>query len=375
MSNTLPDFIPDIVQEKWRARAYPGLTEVQEHVIPLLREGNNVTAEAPTGSGKTLAFLLPAVEAADASVKQAQIVVMVSSRELASQIYEEMQYWTEGTGLEALMLIGGANVKRQVEKLKKKPQLIVGTPGRLHELSQMKKLKLHQVKMLILDEADQLMAKEHKSSVENMVKACPNEAVKAAFSATIPPRIRKETAQLFGDMKEIRIKADKELLQQMDHIYLLGDRRQKTEYLQKLTALDDFYGMIFCNDRSQLRMQSERLEHHNRKVVSLEGDNNKQSREQAVQALKSRKADILTATDVASRGLDIPALTHIIQYDLANDVHQYVHRAGRTARAGRRGIVVSLVTKGEFERLQQLTDILGISLKKGELKSGKLTWR
>lgn len=369
--NVLPA-LPEYLQTAWEKSGFTEFTKVQEDMIPPALQGEDIIAEAPTGSGKTVAYLLPSLKKLEKDIKQAQLVIVVSSRELAMQTLSEVQNWTEGSGFTSAALIGGANVKRQQEKLKKKPAVIVGTPGRLVELVQTKKLKMHQVSTLVFDEADQLFAKEHLKEVDQLLAAVQRDCQKLILSATIPGRIEQLAKERLNNPKTIRIRMDKQQLENMEHVYLVGDRRDKSKLFQKLVAMDDFYGIAFCNDRNELQTYKERLDYKSKKAAVLEGETKKQEREAAMQKFRKKEIPLLLATDVASRGLDLEELTHVVQLDLANDVHQYVHRAGRTARAGSKGTVVSIVTEGEKERLLQIGETLNLQLKEKRLAYGKL---
>ncbi|SDN22606.1 DEAD/DEAH box helicase [Alkalicoccus daliensis] len=364
--------LPEFIQSAWETSGFTEFTAVQKDMISPALEGKDIIAEAPTGSGKTVAYLLPSLNKLKKDVKQAQLVIVVSSRELAMQTLNEVQTWTAGSGFTSAALIGGANVKRQQEKLKKKPAVIVGTPGRLIELVQSKKLKMHEVSTLVFDEADQLFAKEHLKEVDQLLTSVQRDCQKLILSATIPGRIEQLAQERLQKPKTIRIRMDKEQLDNMEHVYLVGERRDKTKLFQKLVAMDDFYGIAFCNDRNELQTYKERLEYKSKKAAVLEGETKKQEREAAMQKFRSREIPLLLATDVASRGLDLEGLTHVVQLDLANDVHQYVHRAGRTARAGNKGTVVSIVTEGEKERLLQIGETLNLNLEEKQLSYGKL---
>jgi superfamily II DNA/RNA helicase len=372
MTDTIIEQLPEFLQNTWKNSGFSKFTPVQEKMLPYALEGYNITAEAPTGSGKTLAYLLPALKKLDNEVKQAQTVVVVSSRELAMQVHQEVEHWLEGSSYTSAALIGGANIKRQQEKLKKKPAVIVGTPGRLLEHVSSKKLKLHEVSTLVLDEADQLFAKEHIEEVETLLTSVQRDCQKLIVSATIPPRVEKQAFEKIKAMKMIRIEMDEAMLKNMEHVYLVGERRDKATLLKKLVELDDFYGIAFCNDRRELEKYGEGLEYKGKKVVVLQGETNKQQRETSMQKFRKKEIPVLLATDVASRGLDLQNLSHVIQLDLANDVHQYIHRSGRTARAGRSGTVVSIVTEGELERLLQIGSTLGLKMVKKRISHGQL---
>ncbi|PYZ92334.1 RNA helicase [Salipaludibacillus keqinensis] len=364
--------LPSFLQEAWEKSGFTQLTEIQSEMIPQALQGKNIIAEAPTGSGKTMAYLLPALEKIDMNVKQAQVVIVASSRELVMQILDEVQTWAQGSGITGAALIGGANVKRQQEKLKKKPQVIIGTPGRLMELTKTKKLKLHEVKTLVFDEADQLFAKEHIKEVDDLMKAVVKDCQRLICSATIPKHVEKQAKERLDAPHVIRIEMNRDHLERVDHTYLVAERRDKVKLLRRLVNMEGLYGLAFSNDIRELETFAERLEFRGKHVGVLHGTTTKQAREKAINQFRSGEVPILMATDVASRGLDIEGLTHVIQLDLANDIQQYVHRSGRTGRAGKSGTVVSIVTEGEKERLLQIGDKLGLKMEEKTLSHGKL---
>ncbi|WP_416148862.1 DEAD/DEAH box helicase [Salipaludibacillus sp. HK11] len=371
-STSIIPTLPPFLQEAWEKSGFTDLTEIQTKMVPVAIEGRNIIAEAPTGSGKTLAYLLPALQKVNMDIKQAQIVIVASSRELVMQILDEVQKWSQGSGILGAALIGGANVKRQQEKLKKKPQIIVGTPGRLIELVKSKKLKLHEVKTVVLDEADQLFAKEHIREVDDLIKAVLKDTQLIVCSATIPKHIEKQAKDRIESPSVIRINMDLDHLERVDHTYLVAERRDKVKILRKLVNVEGLYGLAFSNDIHELETFAERLEFRGKHVGVLHGTTTKQAREKAINQFRSGDVPVLIATDVASRGLDIEGLTHVIQLDLPNDIQQYVHRSGRTGRAGKSGTVVSIVTEGEKERLIQIAKKLGLQMTERTLSHGEL---
>ncbi|WP_444684320.1 DEAD/DEAH box helicase [Alkalicoccus luteus] len=371
MTEQLNELRP-FLQENWEKAAYEKFTPVQEKMIPAALQQQNIICEAPTGSGKTLAYLLPALHHMDAQEKQPQTVIVVSSRELAMQVHEEAQAWTSGSSFTCAPLIGGANVKRQLEKLKKKPAVITGTPGRLLELIQQKKLKMHAVKTLVFDEADQLFSKEHKEAAGRIAGAVQRECRKYIVSATLPKRTVEQAKEWTGKADVIRINRSAKADGNVEHLVLKGALRDKMKHLQKLSSMNDVYAIVFCNDRYQLEQAAGKLEFKGRKPAVLHGETSKQEREKALKGFREGESRLLMTTDVASRGMDIEQVTHVIQLDLPNDVNQYVHRSGRTGRAGRSGTSVSLLTPSETDRMKEIAAVLKISLHEAEIEYGVL---
>lgn len=371
MTEQLNELRP-FLRENWEKAAYEKLTPVQEKMIPAALQQQNIICEAPTGSGKTLAYLLPALHHMDEQEKQPQTVIVVSSRELAMQVHEEAQTWTSGSSYTCAPLIGGANVKRQLEKLKKKPAVITGTPGRLLELMEQKKLKMHAVKTLVFDEADQLFSKEHREAAGRIAGAVQRDCRKFIVSATLPKRTVAEAKEWTGEAEVIRITRTAEADGDVEHLVLKGALRDKMKHLQKLSSMGDVYAIVFCNDRYQLEQAAGKLEFKGRKPAVLHGETSKQEREKALRGFRDGESRLLMTTDVASRGMDIEQVTHVIQLDLPNDVNQYVHRSGRTGRAGKSGTMVSLLTESETARMKEIAAILKVRLYEAEIEYGVL---
>lgn len=203
LSEVLPDLKP-FLQTAWDKSSFEKLTAIQLHTVRFIIEGKDIIAESPTGSGKTLAYLLPLLQQIDPTEKNTQIVILASSHELVMQIHQEVQEWSRDSEIGSATLIGGANVKRQIEKLKKKPQIVIGTPGRMNELINQKKLKMHQVKTLVLDEADQLLVPEHISTIEKIVKSTLSERQVLVFSATLPETVQSKAKEIMHSPEVIR---------------------------------------------------------------------------------------------------------------------------------------------------------------------------
>lgn len=360
------------IQQNWEKSGFSELTEVQSQMIPVARKGVTMIAEAPTGTGKTLGYLIPALERVNEQTSQTQILIIVPGKELAMQVHEEVQKWTDGSSIRAGVMIGGANVKRQYEKLKKKPHIVTGTPGRIGELIKDKKLKVHEVSTLVFDEADQLFVPDHLATIDQINKAVPGKEQRIICSATIPERVVTFTEERFNEIETIRIQASADALERLSHLYLLVEKRDKVKTLSKLSYVEAFYGIAFMSDSFQVDQVNSKMQHDGNQTAALHGDKGKQGREKAMKAFRNRDAKLLLTTDVASRGLDIKGITHVIHFDLANDKRQYMHRAGRTARAGEMGVSLSIVTKGELPRLEQIAEEAGITLRKAELKYGEL---
>lgn len=375
MSNTwsiLPSLQP-FLQEAWEKSNFTNPTTVQEKTVPEILEGKDLIVESPTGTGKTLAYLLPTLHKIDTNKKDVQALILASSRELVMQILEEIRIWSEGSGIERAALIGGANVKRQLDKLKKKPQIIVGTPGRIVELIQSKKLKVHEVNTVIFDEGDQLFSSEHQKEVDQIIKSTLKSKQVFVFSATISEDVETKAKERLTSPITIRIQQDVLRSDNLQHLYIACEEREKITTLKKLMNLESFKGLAFSNNKNQIETFAAKLDYNGVPIGALHSDTTKQERETALKRLREGKYPLILATDVASRGLDIKGLSYVIQLDVPKDEEQYIHRAGRTGRAGGEGIVISIVTGLEENKLLKLGKKLGITLKETKLYKGSLT--
>lgn len=373
MINFLEKLEP-FLQQAWQKAGFETATAIQDTTIPLLIEGKDVIAESPTGTGKTLAYLLPLLNRIDPALPSLQAVVLASSQELVMQVYQEFQKWSEGGGIRGTSIIGGANMKRQLEKLKKRPQVIFATPGRLLELIKQKKVKMHEVKTIILDEADQLLVAEHRGSVQSIVKSTLQDRQVVLFSATLKPETEQLGKELTKEAEVVRVEKDeKASAGKVEHLYFACEQRDKIKLLEKIARLPEIKALAFINDITEVSISAAKLNFKELSVGLLHSELSKIEREKALREFRSGKLGMLIATDVAARGLDIPGVTHVVNIDLPREITQYVHRAGRTARMGASGMVLSLVTEREERDLKRYCRDLKVSLDKRVFFKGQIS--
>ncbi|OCA83083.1 RNA helicase [Bacillus sp. FJAT-27225] len=364
MLNIQETFKP-FISTVWERSDFKQPTAIQEAAIPAILEGRDIIAESPTGTGKTLAYLLPVLEKIDSSGLALQAVVLASSQELIMQVYQEFQKWSEGSGIRGAAFIGGANVKRQLEKLKKKPHIAFGTPGRMNELIKQKKLKMHEVKAIVLDEGDQLLVREHFGQVQDIVKSALKERQVVLFSATMKPETEELAKNLTEDPEVIRIKKDTSIPDgKVEHIYFSCEPREKMLLLEKIARLENTKTLAFINDITEIPVITAKLQFKDLSVGLLHSELDKTVRQRAVKDFRDGKINMLVATDVAARGLDIQGVTHVVHVDFPRDIEQYIHRSGRTGRMGADGTVISLVTEREERELKVFARKLDISVEK-----------
>jgi superfamily II DNA/RNA helicase len=373
MLNISETFKP-FINEVWEKSGFNQPTSIQEAAIPVILEGRDLIAESPTGTGKTLAYLLPILEKLDSSSQALQAVVLASSQELVMQVYQEFQKWSEGSGIRGATFIGGANVKRQLEKLKKRPHIIFGTPGRTNELIKQKKIKMHEVKTIVLDEGDQLVVREHFGPVLDIVKSALKERQVVLFSATM----KQETEQLAKNLTEnpevIRVSKDETIQEgKVEHIYFSCEQREKMLMLEKIARLEGIKTLAFINDITEIPVITAKLQFKDLSVGLLHSEIGKMERQNAIRDFRNGKIKMLVATDVAARGLDIQGVTHVVHVDFPKDIDQYIHRSGRTGRMGADGTVISLVTEREERELKVFARKLNIQVEKRIFYKGKIS--
>ncbi|WP_058306349.1 DEAD/DEAH box helicase [Gracilibacillus massiliensis] len=371
--NEILPYLKPFLQTAWDKSGFEKLTAIQRHTIRFIIEGKDIIAESPTGSGKTLAYLLPLLQQIDPTQKNAQVVILASSHELVMQIHQEVQEWSKDSGIGSATLIGGANVKRQIEKLKKKPQIVIGTPGRMNELINQKKLKMHHVKTVVLDEADQLFIPEHIATIEKIVKSTLSERQVLVFSATLPEIIQSKAEELMNRPEVIRVGKEEDDRPNVEYMYLVSEARDKIETLRKLVRNQDMKALVFVKDITTLSILAEKLDYMGIHAGVLHSDAKKQERAKAIKEFREGKSELLLASDVAARGLDIPDITHVIHMDLPKETNQFVHRSGRTGRLGSNsGTVVAIVTESEERQLQKFSRQLNLTVSKKILVRGNL---
>lgn len=330
------------LQKKW---TFEHEMKIQQDMIPAMLEGKDIVAESPTGSGKTLAYVLPILNKVQGSKKQTQALIVAPSQELAMQIVNVIREWVEGTDITVQQLIGGANSARQIEKLKKKPTIVVGTPGRLNELARAGKLKLKEIETIVLDECDQLLSREYRVVVKSFIDGAAFGRQVVVVSATITEEIEIVAARMMFEPVYIKIKPeDMVKVGKITHSFIKVDERDKTDLLRRLANIEGVRALAFANNIDQVLMKQNKLSYREAPIVALHSDMKKEERKQALDAFRKGDARILIATDIAARGLDISGLTHVIHVDVPRTIEQYTHRSGRTGRAGADGEVLTLLS-------------------------------
>ncbi|MDT8858597.1 DEAD/DEAH box helicase [Alkalihalobacillus sp. MEB130] len=369
--NKLPNFLVSALEKQGVTEP----TDIQAKMIPEALEGQSLIARSQTGTGKTLAFLLPALAKVEKEKKGLQVVVLAPTQELAMQVHEVAKSLTEEESIEIGSFIGGANIKRQVEKLKKqKPQLAIGTPGRLLELIEMKKLKLHEVKIVAVDEADRMMAERPSwEATMQIAKRAGRETQFLFVSATIPKDFSEQVADAAPFVVQLEAEGGLLHTENVEHLYLRVDTRDKIDTARKLIHAENIEkGIVFVNQLDKVAETAEKFSYKGIKALALSSDQGKQEREHALQSFRKGDTHILVATDIAARGLDVNDVTHIIQIDPPASPDSYLHRAGRTGRMGKNGTVITLIDRPNEYKLEKYKRDLKIQLEERFLARGAL---
>jgi superfamily II DNA/RNA helicase len=350
-------------------------TPIQEEAIPKILQGENVVGRSKTGSGKTFAFLLPLLTLLDESNKELQAIILAPTHELAMQIYRVLEVLVEKTDIHIDVFIGSANIKRQLEKLKKqKPQVIVATPGRVLELAQQKKLKIHQCKMLVIDEADRMLQeRETRHAFVEITKRMDKESKYLFFSATIPENLITDIEALIR--KTVTHVSSDEKLETVtvQHGFLKCEDRERIDIARSLVhSLKIKRGIIFVNHLDKVAETTKKLQYKGIKAAALSSDSDKFQRAKVIQQVQNGEVEVIVATDIAARGLDIDDVTHIINVHPPVDEDAYLHRAGRTGRMGKQGEVITLVTHQELFIISKFEKKLKLKMLEKELSYGEV---
>jgi ATP-dependent RNA helicase DeaD len=335
---------------------YETPSPIQAESIPVLLQGRDLLGQAQTGTGKTAAFALPLLSRLDTSVRQPQLLVLTPTRELAIQVAEAMQtYARHLRGFHILPIYGGQSMSIQLRQLQRGVHVIVGTPGRVMDHLRRKTLRLDNLKAVVLDEADEMLRMGFIEDVEWILEQTPQQRQVALFSATMPPAIARVARKHLNDPVEVKIKTKTSTVEAINQRFWQVSGLHKLDALTRILEAEPFEaGIIFVRTKSATVELAEKLEARGYASAALNGDMNQQAREKTVERLKKGSLDLVVATDVAARGLDVERISHVFNYDIPNDTESYVHRIGRTGRAGRKGEAILFVAPREKRMLHAI---------------------
>lgn len=359
--------VSPVLVRKLQGQGIANPTPVQAAAIPVLQSGEDAIVQAQTGTGKTLAFLLPILDKIRPDRPEAQALVITPTRELAIQITAEARKLAEAReGLSVLAAYGGQDVERQLRKLKNGAQLVIGTPGRLLDHLRRGSLTLGAVRMLVLDEADQMLHMGFLAEVEEIISLVPRSRQTMLFSATMPDNVKRLAKAYMDKPRDIRIaETSRVTLDSIRQILVeCTDRTKQAALIETIRSQRPYLAVIFCRTKRRAGTLNEALQAAGFQADELHGDLSQAKREQVMRAFRGAKLELLVATDVAARGIDVEGVTHVFNYDIPHDVDSYIHRIGRTGRAGEKGVAITFAAPKDMEALRLIERGIGRKLER-----------
>jgi ATP-dependent RNA helicase DeaD len=351
---------------------YP--TPVQEKVIPFLMENrHDLVALAQTGTGKTAAFGLPIIQQLDTQKKSVQTLILSPTRELAIQIAGDLQNFSKNLGfINIAVVYGGADIVKQMREIERGAQIVVGTPGRTLDLIKRGKLKVNEIRWVVLDEADEMLSMGFKDDLDAILETSPKEKQTLLFSATMPKEIVAISQKFMKNIHEISVGKRNTGAENVEHHYYVVHAKDRYIALKRVADINpNIYGIIFCRTRAETKEVADKLMQDGYNADALHGDLSQSQRDFVMSRFRGKHLHMLVATDVAARGLDVNDLTHVINYNLPDDPEVYVHRSGRTGRAGKKGISVTLIHLREKGKLREVERTVNKTFIKKNVPSGK----
>lgn len=350
-------------------------TAIQAQAVPVILSHQDVIAQSHTGSGKTLAFVAPLFQKVDTSKREMQVLILAPTHELVMQIDQQIKLLATNSGeaVTSTTIIGGANIEKQIKKLKDtKPHFIVGTPGRILELIKKKKITAHTIKTIVLDEADSLLDNTNTKTIQDIIKTTLRDRQLCLFSASISENTSALAQSMMKEPVIIKASDEVEMNPNIQHYYLKGDRRDKFELLRKLIVAEEpTRALIFVNQNDSMQEIAEKLNFHKKETFMMRGNIKKEERKRALDAFRNGSIRLLISTDLTARGLDIPEVTHVIHLDCPANPNEYLHRAGRTARGYQSGKSICIITEKELSTLKKYQKKFKITFNEMTVSHGK----
>jgi len=349
-------------------------TPVQQQAIPqILGSEQDLIALAQTGTGKTAAFGLPILDQLSVESRTVQAIILCPTRELCLQITKDLEVFSKHLGNVMIQAVyGGADAQKQINGLKKNPQIVVGTPGRTLDLINRKALKINHVNWVVLDEADEMLNMGFREDIDSILETTPREKQTLLFSATMPKEVRRIASEYMHKPVEISIGKTNEASNNVEHQYFMVRANDRYLALKRIADINpDVYGIVFCRTRRETKEVADALIQDGYNADALHGDLSQAQRDTVMDKFRRKQLQLLVATDVAARGIDVTELTHVINYNLPDDPEVYVHRSGRTGRAGNKGISIIIAHSREGRRIKDLEKLIHKKIERKQVPNGK----
>lgn len=365
--------ISDDVVNAIKALGFENPTPIQEQSIPVLLEGNNdFVGLAQTGTGKTAAFGLPLLELIDFQVNKPQALILCPTRELCLQIANDIRNFSKNTPNASIVAVyGGASIMQQLREIRNGVQIVVATPGRMLDIIGRKAIDFSNVNYVVLDEADEMLNMGFQEDINDILSTTPEDKKTWLFSATMPPEVRRIARNYMENPVELTMGVKNTGNENIEHEYYVVRARDKYAALKRIVDFNpEIFAVVFCKTKMDTQDVAEHLIKDGYNADSLHGDLSQQQRDKVMQRFRERNMQLLIATDVAARGIDVNNVTHVINFSLPDDTESYTHRSGRTGRAGKTGVSISIINSKEFGKIRQLEKIIGKKFTKAELPTG-----
>src|SRR5210317_198153 len=348
-------------------------TEVQQKVIPiLLQQNTDLVALAQTGTGKTAAFGFPMLQKIDPNKRVTQGLILSPTRELCLQITNEMgNYGGHLKNINIVAIYGGANISEQAKKIKRGAQIVVATPGRLKDMIRRKLVDISAIEYCVLDEADEMLNMGFYEDIKSILTHTPKEKSSWLFSATMPKEVSTIAKKFMHDPIEITVGTKNSGAKNVNHQYFIVGARERYNALKAVIGMNPaIFGCVFCRTKIETQKVAEKLIHDGYKAAAIHGDLSQNQRDAVMQSFRKKKIQLLIATDVAARGIDVDDITHVINYQLPDEIETYTHRSGRTGRAGKSGVSMVIISKSEMRKIKSIERKIQKTFKKKEIPSG-----
>ena len=349
-------------------------TDVQDKVIPiLLEQDTDLVALAQTGTGKTAAFGFPMLQRIDSTNRMTQGLILSPTRELCIQITNDMaDYGKAIKGVNIVAIYGGANIQEQANKIKRGAQIVVATPGRLKDMIKRRLVDISAIKYCVLDEADEMLNMGFYEDIKDILTHTPNDKNSWLFSATMPPEVNRIAKKFMNNPQEITVGTKNSSAKNIDHQYFIVPGRERYAALRAVVSMNtDIFGVVFCRTKIETQKVADKLIQDGYKAAAIHGDLSQNQRDIVMQSFRKKRIQLLVATDVAARGIDVDDITHVINYQLPDETEVYTHRSGRTGRAGKKGTSIIFVTKSDRRKIKSIENKLQTKLTEIQMPSAE----